>query len=83
MQESEAAAATALEGYSYLEIGNYYGGLRQRWLVVFSEAAYKRETAAFRKRLAEKHTQAEKSLKRLSQQEFPTQEDAKTAVSTL
>jgi len=77
MQESD------LEGYSYLEIGNYYGGLRQRWLVVFSKAAYKRETATFRKRLAEKHTQAEKSLKQLSQQEFPTQEAAKTAVSAL
>jgi transposase len=77
MQES------ALEGYSYLAVGNYYGGLRQRWLVVFSKAAYKREAATFRKRLAEKHTQAEKSLKQLSQQEFPTQESAKTAVRTL
>ncbi len=77
MQES------ALEGYSSLEVGNYYGGLRQRWLVVFSKAAYKREAATFRKRLAEEHTQAEKSLKQLSQQEFPTQEAAKTAVRAL
>lgn len=77
MQES------ALEGYSYLEVGNYYGGLRQRWLVVFSKAAYKRESATFRKRLTEKRTQAEKSLKQLSQQEFPTQEAAKTAVRAL
>ena len=74
---------SALEGYSYLEVGNYYGGLRQRWLVVFSKAAYKREVATFQKRLAEKHTQAEKSLKQLSQQEFPTQQAAKTAVSAL
>ena len=77
MQES------ALEGYSYLEVGNYYGGLPQRWLVVFSKAAYKRESATFRKRLAEKRTQAEKSLKQLSQQEFPTQEAAKTAIKAL
>lgn len=77
MQES------ALEGYSYLEVGNYYGGLRQRWLVVFSKAAYKRESATFRKRLAEKRTQGEKLLKQLSQQEFPTQEAAKTAVRAL
>lgn len=80
MQESEA---TALEGYSYLEIGNYYGGLRQRWLVVFSKAAYKRETANFRKRLTEKHTQLAKSLKQLSQQKFPTQQAAKAAVRAM
>jgi transposase len=77
MQES------ALEGYSYLEIGNYYGGLRQRWLVVFSKAAYKRAEATFQKRLSERRIQAEKSLKQLSQQEFPTEEAAKTAVSAL
>jgi transposase len=77
MQESD------LEGYSYLEIGSYYGGMRQRWLVVFSKAAYKREAATFRKRLSERRTQAEKSLKQLSQQEFPTQEAAKTAISAL
>jgi len=77
MQES------ALEDYSYLEVGNYYGGLPQRWLVVFSKAAYKRESATFRKKLVEKRTQAEKSLKKLSQQEFPTQKAAKTAIKAL
>jgi transposase len=77
MQES------ALEGYSYLAVGNYYGGLPQRWLVVFSKAAYKRESATFRKRLAEKRTEGEKALKQLSQQEFPTQEAAETAIKAL
>jgi len=52
-------------------------------LVVFSQAAYKREAATFRKRLSERRTQAEKSLNHLSQKEFPTQEAAKTAVSAL
>jgi transposase len=79
----EQMQRTDLEGYSYLEVGNYYGGLRQRWLIVFSEAAYKREAATFRKRLAENNIQAEKSLKQLSQQEFPTAEAAKTAVRVL
>jgi transposase len=77
MQES------TLEGYSYLEVGNYYGGLPQRWLVVFSKAAYKREEATFRKRLAPSRVEAEKLLKQLSQQEFPNQEATKTAVSAL
>jgi len=81
--QPEQMQKSALEGYSYLEIGNYYGGLRQRWLVVFSKAAYKREEATFTKRLSERRTQAEKSLKQLSQQEFPTQEAAETAVRAL
>jgi len=79
----EQMQGSALEGYSYLEVGSYYGGLPQRWLVVFSKAACERETATFRKRLTERRTQAEKSLKHLSQQEFTTQEAAKTAVSAL
>ena len=74
---------STLEDYSYLEVGNYYGGLRQRWLVVFSKAAYKRAEATFRKRLAQSRVEAEKWLKQLSQQEFPTQEAARTAVSAL
>jgi len=82
-EQMQGAEAAALEGYSYLEVGSYYGGLRQRWLVVFSKAAYRREAATFRKRLAENHTQAEKFLKQLSQQEFPTAEAAKTAVRVL
>jgi len=77
MQES------ALEGYSYLEIGNNYGGVRQRWLIVFSKAAHKREEATFQRRLAQRRTEAEKSLKQLSQQEFSTRKAAKTAVSAL
>jgi transposase len=79
----EQMQEATVEGYSYLEVGNYYGGPRQRWLVVFSKAAYKREEATFGKRLAEKRTQAEKSLKQLSQQEFPTREAAETAIRLL
>ena len=79
----EQIQGSTLEGYSYLEVGNYYGGLRQRWLIVFSKAAYKREEATFRKRLAQSRVEVEKLLKQLRQQEFPTQEAAKTAVSAL
>jgi transposase len=79
----EQMKESAVEGYSYVEIGNYYGGLRQRWLVVFSEAAYKREEATFRKRLTQRRSEAEKSLKQLSQREFCTKKAAKKAVSVL
>ena len=79
----EQMKESALEGYNYLEIGNYYGGVRQRWLVVFSKAAYKREEATFRRRLAQSHTEAEKLLKQLSGQEFSSKKSAKRAVSAL
>jgi transposase len=79
----EQMKESAVEGYSYAEIGNYYGGLRQRWLVVFSKAAYKREEATFRKRLTQSRCEAEKSLEQLGQQEFPSKKAAKKAVRAL
>ena len=77
MQES------ALEGYSYLELGNTYGGVKQRWLVVFSKSAYKSEEATFRKVVAQKRVEAEKSLKQLSQQEFDSSEAAESAIAMI
>jgi len=79
----EQMKESALEGYSYAEIGNSYGGVRQRWLVVFSKAAYKREEATFKKNLTQRRTEAEKSLKCLSQQEFSSKKAAETAVRAL
>jgi len=79
----EQMQQSSIEGYSYLELGNEYGGLNQRWLVVFSKAAYKQEETAFRKELKQKREEASKSLKRLSQQEFATREGAKAAMAEL
>jgi transposase len=77
MQES------ALKGYRYLEVENNYGGVQQRWLVVFSEASHKREEATFGKKLAQRRVAAERSLKQLSQQQFSTRKAAKAAVAAL
>ena len=77
MQES------ALKGYRYLEVESNYGGVQQRWLVVFSEASHKREVATFQKGLAKKRVEAQKALKQLSQQEFSTRKAAKAAVAAL
>jgi transposase len=79
----EQMQQSALEGYSYVELGNKYGGVNQRWLVVFSRAAYKLEETAFRKELNQKREAASKSLKHLSQQEFATEESAKAAIAEL
>jgi transposase len=77
MQES------AMKDYRYQEVEENYGGVQQRWLVVFSKALHKREVATFQKDLAKKHVEAKKALKQLSQQEFPTRKAAKSAVGAL
>jgi len=77
MQES------ALQGYGYLEVESSYGGVPQRWLLVFSQASYKRESASFQKKLGQKREEAQKSLKQLSSQEFATRKAAKAAVAAL
>jgi len=79
----EQMQQSALEGYSYVELGNKYGVVNQRWLVVFSKAAYKLEETTFLKVLTQKREVASKSLKRLSQQEFATEEAAKAAIAEL
>jgi len=79
----EQMRESAIEGYSYVELGNKYGGVNQRWLVVFSKAAYKQEETAFRKELKQKREEASNSLKHLSHQEFATREAAQAAVAEL
>lgn len=79
----EQMQASAKPGYRYMEVESNYGGVQQRWLVVFSQAAYRREEATFRKQLAKKREQAEKDLNQLSQQEFNDPQAALAAVTTL
>lgn len=77
----EDMAAGALEGYRYTEVGVIYGGVRQRWLVVYSQAAYERDIQALEKGIARERAQAEAALKRLARQEFATHEEAEKAVA--
>jgi transposase len=77
MQES------AIQGYRYQEVESSYGGVQQRWVVVFSQASYKRESSSFQKKLGQKREEAEKSLKQLSSQEYATKKAARAAVAAL
>lgn len=40
------------EGYRIYPVGNTYGNIRQRWLVVYSEQAYRRESQQLDKQVA-------------------------------
>ncbi len=71
------------EGYRYLELCTTYGGVRQRWLIVWSEQAEKRERATLQKRVSRERDKAEQAWKGLLRHEFPSREAAEEAVERL
>ena len=68
-------------GYWGCEYERTYGGIKQRWLVVFSETAYERQTKTFNRKLAKAQAKAEKALARLSRQTFACRPDAEKAIA--
>ena len=73
----------SLEGYRYLSVDSTYGDVPQRWLVVYSEAAYQREVATLEKKIAKAQASAETSLRRLQNKTFDTYAAAEAAVSEI
>lgn len=69
------------EGYWGKEVAITYGGVAQRWLVVYSQTADARESKSFARQLARQQEQAEKGLRRLQQQEYACEADAREAVA--
>ncbi|MFN3761736.1 MAG: IS1634 family transposase, partial [Anaerolineae bacterium] len=78
--DAQGMMPAAQEGYRHLEVCTTYGGVRQRWLVVWSAQAEKREQAALQKQLAAEKEKAEKSWQALCRREFSSQEEAEAAV---
>lgn len=74
---------SAQKGYFYKEVSSDYGGVCQRWLVIYSEQAYKREEALFQRQLKRYEEQTEKELQDLSHQEFEREEEAREAIEGL
>jgi transposase len=71
------------EGYRYLEVCTTSGGVRQRWLIVWSEQAERRERATLQKRVSQEREEAEQAWKSLVRHEFPSREAAEEAVGRL
>jgi transposase len=67
-------------GYAIQPTTSAYGGINQRWLIVYSEQAAQRELKQLNKRVARATTKAEKALKTLNNQEFACEKDARQAV---
>lgn len=80
---SDAFIPTKIPGYRIAPCCNDYGGDRQRWLVVESQARYESDLKQLEKRLAKKYTQAQSQLRKLYQQKFACAKDALTAAKLL
>ena len=68
-------------GYAIHATTSQYGGVSQRWLIVYSEQAEQRELKQLEKRVARAAAKAEKVLKTLRNQEFACEKDARQAVA--
>jgi transposase len=68
------------QGYEGVSYDSEYGGVKQTWLLIRSEQAYKREQHSLNKRMLKAGEQARKSFKQLSQQRFACAQDAQSAI---
>jgi transposase len=80
VKETEQSQMTELTaGYFGKEIESEYGGVNQRWLIVFSQAAYDRELKTPAKSQAREQEAAEKQWRKVCHPVFNCQEDAEAA----
>jgi len=79
--EVEVMQESSLPGYRYLEVGTWYGEVRQRWLVVYSEAAARQDQAALARAIQKEREKAEQAMRRLARKTFPSEEALSQAVT--
>ena len=83
LNESKAALAKTYdnwlplaEGYQYVALKSKYSGIEQRWLLIFSQAAYKREILFLKKKFFKESEQEYKAFTKLCRVSFATQKAA-------
>ena len=67
-------------GYRISEVGSWYGNIRQRWLVVFSEQAKDRETKTVERRIRKELDVKKKELKQMGSKTFGCSQDCLAAM---
>lgn len=81
VRETDFAEMIELEpGYWGKEVACEYAGIRQRWLVVFSQAASERELKTLEKAQAKEWEKAQKDWRKLEERTFNCQADAEAAL---
>ena len=71
------------KGYKIANFISHYGGIEQRWLLVYSEQAYKREQKTVEKNLKKKEEELKKTLWHLGNEIFRCEKDAKEALQLI
>lgn len=71
------------DGYRISALESTYGGVRQRWLVVFSAQAYAREMKTLERAVTKEYNEQTKALGHLSHQLFRCQADAQKAAAQI
>jgi len=71
------------DGYFGTEVGSIYGGIPQRWLLVYSERAYEREKKTLMNKIKKELEAKKKELKSTASKEFDCQCDAKQDLESL
>jgi transposase len=70
-------------GYRIFPVGNLYAGIRQRWLLIYSQQAYARESKGLDKRVARAGEKTEKEWLALQRITFSCTSDAQAALDQL
>ena len=78
--ESQIEMKELEPGYSGLEVVSNYGDTEQKWLLVDSKKARIRAEKTLKKRIAKEQEQKNKEIKKLFQQDFDCESDAKKAL---
>jgi transposase len=81
--EVEDLTAAAQPGYAYKEFEREYGGVRQRWVLVFSQKAYDRAKKGIQQLISQERERGRKQLWHLSHREFGAPGEAEKAVGEL
>lgn len=68
------------DGYRTATYRSYYGDIEQRWLLVYTEQGYQRETITLEKRLVKLEKKHAAELKRMALKVFDCEADAKKAI---
>jgi transposase len=78
--DEEIAWVEGEEGYKTSEYKSFHGGIEQRWLLVFSEEAYKREKNTLEKKLKREEEELKQALWHFGKKKFHCEEDARRAL---
>jgi transposase len=81
--DSELVWVTVDQNYKMHVEESYFGGVPQRWLLVFSHKAYEREKITYDKRVEKEKIAFEKELQKLAKTGFGCEKDARKACEDL